>query len=50
AAHPEQWAEYCAGRDKLLGFFVGQVMQATRGQASPKLLNALLQKKRHPEA
>ncbi|MHB1543093.1 MAG: Asp-tRNA(Asn)/Glu-tRNA(Gln) amidotransferase subunit GatB [Gammaproteobacteria bacterium] len=50
AAHPEQWAEYCAGRDKLLGFFVGQVMQATRGQASPKLLNALLQKKRHPES
>ncbi len=48
AAHPAQWSEYQAGRDKLLGFFVGQVMQATRGQASPKLLNDLLQKKRHP--
>jgi aspartyl-tRNA(Asn)/glutamyl-tRNA(Gln) amidotransferase subunit B len=50
AAHPEQWAEYCAGRDKLLGFFVGQVMQATRGQASPQLLNALIEKKRRPES
>jgi aspartyl-tRNA(Asn)/glutamyl-tRNA(Gln) amidotransferase subunit B len=34
--------QYHAGRHKLLGFFVGQVMQATRGRANPKLLNQLL--------
>jgi aspartyl-tRNA(Asn)/glutamyl-tRNA(Gln) amidotransferase subunit B len=34
-----------AGDEKLLGFFVGQVMKATRGKANPKLLNELLLKK-----
>ncbi len=46
AAHATQWTEYCAGRDKLLGFFVGQVMQATQGRANPQTLNALIQKRR----
>jgi aspartyl-tRNA(Asn)/glutamyl-tRNA(Gln) amidotransferase subunit B len=46
AVHSAQWKEYCAGRDKLLGFFVGQVMQATRGRANPQTLNALIQKRR----
>jgi len=42
AAHPAQAAEYRAGKDKLLGFFVGQVMKATRGQANPQEVNRLL--------
>lgn len=38
-------AEYRSGKDKLFGYFVGQVMKATGGKANPALLNALLQKK-----
>ena len=38
-------AEYRAGRDKLYGFFVGQVMRATQGKANPALVNELLKKK-----
>jgi aspartyl-tRNA(Asn)/glutamyl-tRNA(Gln) amidotransferase subunit B len=42
ADNPEQVAQYRAGRDKVFGFFVGQVMKATRGQANPGLVNELL--------
>ena len=42
AEHPTQLAEYRAGNEKLLQFFVGQVMKRTRGQANPQQLNALL--------
>jgi aspartyl-tRNA(Asn)/glutamyl-tRNA(Gln) amidotransferase subunit B len=45
AANPGQVEEYRAGKDKLLGFFVGQVMKATRGKANPATLNELLKKK-----
>jgi aspartyl-tRNA(Asn)/glutamyl-tRNA(Gln) amidotransferase subunit B len=45
AAQAEKVAEYRAGRDKLYGFFVGQVMRATQGKANPALVNELLQKK-----
>src|SRR5262249_3018038 len=45
AANPEKVAEYRAGRDKLLQFFVGQVMKATQGKANPQMLNDLLKKK-----
>jgi len=38
-------AEYRGGRDKLYGFFVGQVMRATQGKANPALVNQLLRKK-----
>ena len=38
-------AEYRAGRDKLYGFFVGQIMRATEGKANPALVNELLKKK-----
>lgn len=44
-AHPQQVEDYRAGRDKLLGFFVGAVMKASRGQANPDLVNQILQKK-----
>jgi aspartyl-tRNA(Asn)/glutamyl-tRNA(Gln) amidotransferase subunit B len=45
AANPKQLAEYRSGKDKLFGFFVGQVMKATGGKANPAQLNELLRKK-----
>lgn len=45
AAHPEQVADFRAGKDKLFGFFVGQVMKAMQGKANPQQLNEILQKK-----
>ena len=45
AKNPGQLAEYRAGKDKLFGFFVGQVMKATQGKANPSQLNELLKKK-----
>jgi len=38
-------AEYRSGKDKLFGFFVGQVMKASKGKANPALVNELLQNK-----
>jgi aspartyl-tRNA(Asn)/glutamyl-tRNA(Gln) amidotransferase subunit B len=43
-ANPGQVAKFRAGNDKLLGFFVGQVMKATQGKASPELVNAILKR------
>ena len=45
ANNPAQLAEYRAGKDKLFGFFVGQVMKATGGKANPAQLNELLRGK-----
>jgi len=45
AANPKQVADYKAGKDKLLGFFVGQVMKETKGQANPGIVNELVKKK-----
>jgi aspartyl-tRNA(Asn)/glutamyl-tRNA(Gln) amidotransferase subunit B len=45
AANPKQLADYRAGKDKLFGFFVGQVMKATEGKANPAQLNDLLKTK-----
>src|SRR5579885_957821 len=45
AAQADKVAQYRAGRDKLYGFFVGQVMRATGGKANPALVNELLTKK-----
>jgi aspartyl-tRNA(Asn)/glutamyl-tRNA(Gln) amidotransferase subunit B len=46
AAHPDDWAAYVEGdegeRKKKSGFFVGQIMKATRGQADGKLVNQIL--------
>ncbi len=50
AANPDKVAEYHAGRDKLLQFFVGQVMKATQGKANPQMLNELLKKKLSPDS
>jgi aspartyl-tRNA(Asn)/glutamyl-tRNA(Gln) amidotransferase subunit B len=45
AANPKQLADYRSGKDKLFGFFVGQVMKATEGKANPAQLNELLTRK-----
>ena len=45
AVQAEKVSEYRAGRDKLYGFFVGQIMRATQGKAEPTLVNLLLKKK-----
>ncbi|OQW47798.1 MAG: aspartyl/glutamyl-tRNA amidotransferase subunit B [Proteobacteria bacterium SG_bin7] len=42
AANASQVAEYRSGRDKLFGFFVGQVMKESKGQANPDMVNRLL--------
>jgi aspartyl-tRNA(Asn)/glutamyl-tRNA(Gln) amidotransferase subunit B len=44
ADNPSQLEEYRGGKHKLLGFFVGQVMKATRGKANPAQVNELLKK------
>jgi len=44
-ANPGQVAEYKSGKDKLIGFFVGQVMKETRGQANPGQVNQILKQK-----
>jgi len=45
AANPKQLEQYRAGKTTVIGFFVGQVMKASKGQANPALVNELLQKK-----
>ncbi len=45
AANPDQLAQYRAGKDKLFGFFVGQVMKLSKGKANPQQVNDLLAQK-----
>ena len=45
AANPKQLEQYRAGKTTMLGYFVGQVMKASKGQANPQLVNELLGKK-----
>jgi len=45
AANPKQLEQYRAGKTTMIGFFVGQVMKASKGQASPQIVNELLQQK-----
>jgi aspartyl-tRNA(Asn)/glutamyl-tRNA(Gln) amidotransferase subunit B len=45
AAHPDKLAEYQAGKEKLFGFFVGQVMKAMQGKGNPTLVNTALKAK-----
>ncbi|MDE3060356.1 MAG: Asp-tRNA(Asn)/Glu-tRNA(Gln) amidotransferase subunit GatB [Pseudomonadota bacterium] len=45
AANPDKVAEYRSGKDKLFGFFVGQVIKASGGKANPAAVNELLKKK-----
>ena len=45
AGNPQQLEQYRAGKKTMLGFFVGQVMKASKGQANPQIVNELLAKK-----
>jgi aspartyl-tRNA(Asn)/glutamyl-tRNA(Gln) amidotransferase subunit B len=45
ATNPKQVEQYRAGKKTVIGFFVGQVMKASKGQASPQIVNELLSKK-----
>ena len=45
AANPDQVEQYRAGKDKLIGFFVGQVMKASKGKANPGQVNKILTEK-----
>lgn len=47
ADNPGQHAQYRSGKDKLFGYFVGQVMKRTAGKANPQLVNDLLKKALH---
>ena len=44
AANPTQAEDYRSGKDKLMGYFVGQLMQKTKGKANPKIANELFAK------
>ena len=48
AVNPKQVAEYRSGKERVLGYFVGQIMKETRGQANPGVLNELLRRKLAP--
>jgi aspartyl-tRNA(Asn)/glutamyl-tRNA(Gln) amidotransferase subunit B len=45
AANPQQVESYRAGKESLFGFFVGQVMKASKGKANPKVVNERLKEK-----
>ncbi|MRR54741.1 MAG: Asp-tRNA(Asn)/Glu-tRNA(Gln) amidotransferase subunit GatB [Deltaproteobacteria bacterium] len=45
AADPDKVADYRGGKEKLFGFFVGQIMKASKGKANPALVNEILLKK-----
>ena len=45
AANPDEWQRYLDGDKKVQGFFVGQIMKATQGQADGKAVNALMNQK-----
>ena len=45
AANPDKVAEYKGGKEKLFGFFVGQVMKQTQGKANPAMVNEILTRK-----
>ena len=40
--NPKMVQDYLGGKNKLLGFFVGQAMKKTKGKANPKILNKIL--------
>jgi aspartyl-tRNA(Asn)/glutamyl-tRNA(Gln) amidotransferase subunit B len=45
AEYPDEVEQYRAGKEKLIGFFMGKVMRATSGKADPKLANQLFKEK-----
>jgi aspartyl-tRNA(Asn)/glutamyl-tRNA(Gln) amidotransferase subunit B len=47
AAHPKEVEQYKAGKEKLLGFFIGQMMKETKGKANPQLANKIFKELLH---
>ncbi|MGK5093091.1 Asp-tRNA(Asn)/Glu-tRNA(Gln) amidotransferase subunit GatB [Deltaproteobacteria bacterium TL4] len=45
AANPDQVAQYRSGKTKIISFFIGQLMKATKGKANPEIINRLLEEK-----
>ena len=45
AAHSQQVSDYRSGKEKVLGFLVGQIMKSTKGKANPQIVNEILKKK-----
>jgi aspartyl-tRNA(Asn)/glutamyl-tRNA(Gln) amidotransferase subunit B len=45
AANPQSVADYKAGKEKAIGFLVGQVMKQSKGRANPELANRLLKER-----
>ena len=45
STYPAQVAQFRAGKEKILGFFVGKIMKKTRGQANPEQVNQALRRK-----
>jgi aspartyl-tRNA(Asn)/glutamyl-tRNA(Gln) amidotransferase subunit B len=45
AENPQSVADYKAGKDRALGFLVGQIMKKSRGKANPEMVNNLLKEK-----
>ena len=43
--NPDQFKQYLAGKDRLLGFFVGQVMKESQGKANPAQVNQILKER-----
>ena len=50
AANPDQLASYRSGKETLFGFFVGQVIKASKGKANPKVVNERLRAKLQSES
>ena len=46
AAHPDEWARFVGGEDKMQGFFTGEIMRATKGKADGKAVAAELRRLR----
>ena len=45
AANPQSVADFQAGKEKAIGFLVGQIMRQTKGRANPELVNRILKEK-----
>ena len=48
ADHPKQVGAYRSGKTKLFGFFVGQIMKASKGRANPSVVNQILKSRLDP--
>ena len=45
AANPQSVADFKAGKDRAVGFLVGQIMKKSRGKANPSMVNQMIMKK-----